>query len=397
MKKILLILLVIVLAVAIVSGGCGKAAPAPTTPAATTPAATTPVAPKPTATTPPATAPKPVETIKIVYENQNPISGWDGTDGTYPWLKEIEKATNGRVQFEVYYGQTLCKGADSWETVKSGVADVGWMFFPYWPGMTPTMDVFALPMLPYKSAEQASAVVWKTYEKYPSIQSELKDCKTLILHTSQPYWLVTTPKSKQVKTLEDLKGLKIRVIGGLPVDWMKSLGAAPMVTPMPDVYLNLQKGVIDGMGSTWENCYSFKQYEVEKYYTFVPMWTGYFSESMNLNTWNKIPKDVQDQIWTVCAEKGSRTLGKNWMDDADIACREAIKKANYEMVEYTLPPEELARWIATATPFWEAWIKKVEAAGKPEARAILDTVRGFIETEPSHSAITLDLGTTIVK
>lgn len=390
MKKFLLVPLLIVLVLGFIFGGCAAPAPAPVpTPA---PAPTPKPAPAPT----PTPAPKPAEAIKLVYENQNPISGWDGTDGTYPWVLELEKATKGRVKFEVYYGQTLCKGADSWETVKTGVADAGWMFFPYWPGMTPVMDVFALPMLPYKSAEQASAIVWKTWEKYPAMQNELRECKTLILHTSQPYWLVTTPKSKQVKTLEDLKGLKIRVIGGFPVDWMKSLGVSPMLVPMPDVYLNLQKGVFDGMGSTWENCFSFRQYEVEKYYTFVPMWTGYFSQSMNWGAWNGLPKDIQEQMWTVCAERGSRTLGKNWMDDADIACREAIKKSGYEMVEYTLPPEELQRWIATAKPLWEAWVKKIATAGHP-AQEMLDTVQGFIQTVPARSEMTLDLGTTIVK
>lgn len=395
MKKILPILLTILLAAAFAFSACTgpQTTPAPTPAPTQTPGtvpATTP-GPAPTTTPPPA----PAETITIVYENQNPGTGWDGTDGTYPWLMEIEKATKGRVKFEVYYGQTLCKGADSWEAVKTGIADAGWMFFPYWPGMTPVMDLFAQPMLPYKSAEQASAVVWKTWEKYPAMQNELKELKTLILHTSLPYYLATTPKSKHVKTLEDLKGLKIRTIGGTPTEWMKSLGASPMSVPMPDVYLNLQKGVIDGMGSTWENNYSFRQYEVLKYYTYVPMWTGYFSESMNWDTWNKIPKDVQDQIWTVSAEVGSRTLGKNWMDDADIAAKAAIEKEGYEIVEYTLPADELARWIDTATPFWTAWVDKTKAAGHDEAQEMLDTVLEYIDTLPAQSDMTMDLGTTV--
>jgi TRAP-type C4-dicarboxylate transport system substrate-binding protein len=57
---------------------------------------------------------------------------------------------------------------------------------------------------------------------------------------------------KPVSTLDDIKGLKIRMSGGPPTDMMKALGGVPMLIPMPDNYISLQKGVIDGMGAPWE-------------------------------------------------------------------------------------------------------------------------------------------------
>ena len=78
------------------------------------------------------------------------------------------------------------------------------------------------------------------------IQDEFKDVKVLLFYTSEPYTLIT--RNKPVKSIEDIKGMKIRMTGGPPTDMMKLLGGVPMLIPMPDSYISLQKGVIDGNG-----------------------------------------------------------------------------------------------------------------------------------------------------
>ena len=77
--------------------------------------------------------------------------------------------------------------------------------------------------MPITSAEKGSEVLWKLYEKYPSIQKEYGPIQPLVLHTTSPNFLITS--KKQVKTLDDLKGLKIRTLGGPPIEMAKALGA----------------------------------------------------------------------------------------------------------------------------------------------------------------------------
>ena len=132
----------------------------------------------------------------------------------------------------------------------------------YWPEQTPLSDVMSLPFLPIKSAEKGGEVLWKLYEKFPSIQKEYGDIQPLVLYTTSPNFLITS--KKQVKTLEDMKGLKIRVLGGPPTEMAKALGAVPAVMPMPDLYQALDKGVFDGAAVPWEAIHAFRLYEVAK-------------------------------------------------------------------------------------------------------------------------------------
>ncbi len=312
------------------------------------------------------------QVITLKLADQNAQTGWGPMHALQPWVKKVEEATKGRVKIEVYYSQTLAKGPDIWNAVKSGIADIGWCFHGYWPGMTPLADVITLPSLPFMKAEKGSEVLWKLYERFPEIQREFKDNHILMLWTSHPYFLITT--KKQVKTMEDLRGMKIRVTGGPPTDQMKALGAVPMLIPMPENYIALQKGVIDGMGTPWEAIHGFRLYEVVKYYTIVPLSAVYFSMAFNKQKWESLPKDIQAAIMSVSGLEGSKFWGRNFFDTAEKGVEEMIKKGGYEMVKYVVPPDEVARWRKVAgEPLWKEWVKKMEAKGLKEAQKILDT------------------------
>lgn len=316
--------------------------------------------------------PAPTQVITLKYADQNPDLGWEGTHAAKPWLKQIEDATKGAVKVEGYFSQSLFKGTDAWEALKSNQADFAWCFHGYWAGMTSLADVITLPFLAIPSGEAGSAVLWKLYEKYPSIQKQFADNKVVLTWTSNPYILCTV--NKQVKTMDDIKGMKIRTTGGPPTEMMKVLGGVPTPMGMPDVYLNLQKGVIDGALLPWEAIHSFKLYEVIKYYTYAPFHAVYFTQSFNLQKWNSLPADIQKEIVSVSGLTGSKFWGKNMFDSAANEVRDIIKQNKYEMVEYTIPEKDLENWRKIGgAPLWEAWVKAQEEKGFTNAREILNT------------------------
>jgi TRAP-type C4-dicarboxylate transport system substrate-binding protein len=315
--------------------------------------------------------PSMAQVIKLTFADQNPATGWGPTNAVQPWVKKVEEATKNRVKIDIFPAQTLAKGPDIWNAIKSGVADMGWCWHGYWPDMTPLSDILHLPGLSFKSAEQASEVLWRLYEKFPAIQREYKDFQVLLLYAGDPRFLITS--KKQIKTLEDLKGMKMRTPGGPPTEQMKALGAVPVLIPMPDVYQSLDKGVVDGNVISWEAIYSFRLYEVVKYYTFAPLTSTYFSIPMNKQKWESLPKDIQEAIMSVSGLEAAKFWGRNFFDTVEAAVAENAKKGGYTMIKYNLRPEEAERWVKlSGEPVWKEWVKKMESRGRPEAQQILN-------------------------
>ncbi|MFV0439256.1 MAG: TRAP transporter substrate-binding protein [Desulfopila sp.] len=310
--------------------------------------------------------------ITLRFAQQNPDTGVSTINCVMPWLKQIEKATGGKVKIQAYHGETLVKGKDMWSATKMGITDIGWAFHGYWPGLTPVADVISLPAMSFTTAEKGSEVLWKLYEKYPEIQKEFSDVKVLLFYTSPPYSLITT--KKPVKSIEDLQGMKIRMTGGPPTEMVKALGGVPMLVPMPDCYLSLEKGVLDGMGSAWEAIQVWRFYEVTKYYTEVPFPAVYFSIIMNKRKWESLPKDVQEAIMSVSGEAGSKFWGRHFFDDMKTSAQAKVTEAGNGDNIFSLTAEERQRWIDKGgKPIWDAWVSAMEKNGVSNAQDILDT------------------------
>ena len=177
--------------------------------------------------------------------------------------------------------------------------------------------------------------------------------------------------------MDDLKGLKIRVPGGPPTESLKLLGATPVSMPFSDTYVNLEKKVIDGMGTCFNGIIAFKLWEVVKYYTYAPLYVSYFSLVMNWNTWNKLPAEVQKQIEGVSGLEAAKSWGKSY-DLADKEGPALVKSNNYEMNEYTIGKQEVAKWKKTAQPLYQKWLNDNKAC--PDAQKILDAALKLAET-----------------
>jgi TRAP-type C4-dicarboxylate transport system substrate-binding protein len=328
--------------------------------------------------------PAQAEPIKLIYTDHNPPTSYGTIHANAVWLDRLEQATNNRIKIERYFGETLAKGTDAWNATKTGVADIGWCAMGYWPGMAPLTEIIQLPFIPFKSAEQASGILRRLYEKFPEMQKEYEDVHVLVHYTAGLYRLLTV--KKQVKTLEDLKGLKIRALGGPQTDGMKALGAVPVMVPFSEAYLALQKGVVDGVITPIGACEIFNFHEVSKYMTHVIISCAAFSVVMNKAKWNSLPPDIKQAITKECGYNACRWLGKNYSDALDDAGNKEIAefeaKTGHKLVHYTPPREEISRWQKTGgKPTWDAWLAGVNAKGLP-GQKFLDEFLRLVETEP---------------
>jgi TRAP-type C4-dicarboxylate transport system substrate-binding protein len=273
------------------------------------------------------------EPIKLSYANFPPAP-------TFPcvqmerWKKEVEKRTGGKVSIDTYPGGTLLGAKNMMDGVIAGQADIGCLVMAYQPGRFIVTNATSLP-LGIPNSRVGSLVLWDLYQKYQP--KEFADVKVLTMFTTAP----TNIMSKvPVKTLEDIKGLDLRASGGA-AQILGAWGANPVGMPMPATVEALQKGVVKGLYSSLEVMKDFKFAETCKYVTLTDTVIYPFAVVMNIDSWNKLPKDVQKVMDGLRVEQAEWT--GNYMDNH---VQEAIKWSKQtQNVEFiTLSKKERARW-----------------------------------------------------
>jgi hypothetical protein len=147
------------------------------------------------------------QTVKLTYSNFFPPTHIQSKLAE-SWCKEVGMRTDGRVEVQYFAGQTLTKAKQTYDAVIDGIADVGFSLFAYTRGKFPVIGTVDLP-LGYPSGSAATAVINATYKKF--MPKELNDVQVMYLHAHGPGMIHT--KGKAVRTMEDLKGLKLRGTG----------------------------------------------------------------------------------------------------------------------------------------------------------------------------------------
>jgi TRAP-type transport system periplasmic protein len=316
------------------------------------------------------------KTWDLKYSTEQSRTSYYHIYGHVPYARSIEKATNGRVKITIYDSQTFMKSDQIWESVSASTIDMGWLSTGLYPGMFSFAEASTLPFI-FPDAATGARVTWQIFEKYPEIQAKFKGVKVLAAWTTEPYFIVS--RSKFYKTLEDFQGQKIRIPGGPPIDFIKAMGASPMVMSMPDCYLNLQRGVFDAMPVPAEAFIGFKLFEAAPYVTYIPTVAMYQAVILNLDTWNSFPKDIQDQIMSVSGETASVTMSRDVFDKARTEMKDLLAKAGGSIQEYTVPPEEARKWIEKGgKPVWDNWVRTQKADGLTAAQQILDDTQSLV-------------------
>lgn len=310
-------------------------------------------------------APKPIE---LSFAGTWPAKAAPYTNAFLPWSKEITKRSNGRITFKFYFTQTLAKDKDQYAAVRDGIADFGWIAHSMTPGKFPLISVMENPFL-NPSTFIGARVLNELYAKFPEMQKEHNDVHLLFLWTTMPYEIHTS--KKPVRTLEDLKGLKLACPAGA-VPTLEILGAVPVTMGLGDVYQAAQKGVTDGVAFAWGVYKSRKIYEVTKYHTNIHMSGLPFWMAMNKNRWNSLSPDLQKIVTDVTNEMMPETLCRAVSKEGEVG-RSITKERGHEIIEVS--PEERARWIDAARPAWEKWVKNMEAKGLPGREVMNEAVR----------------------
>lgn len=299
------------------------------------------------------------EKINIRFSTWHTPAGADVQKLWIPMLEEMKTRSNGRITYNMYAGAALGKGPDHYDIVKTGLSDMGYATLSWTPGRFPLTDVLSSPIAcpaKWKGAEAGRAM----YDKM--LDAEFKDIKVLHINNCVMAHLWTT---KKVKTIEDLKGMKIRSPGGLQTRAIEALGATPVFMPLGDVYLSMETGVIEGVVTCPALVKAFKLYEVAKF--GVPTSFGCVSEGLFVNQkfWNKVPADLKPIIEDVGknAYKVAGIFDEKWYEQTMAGFKDTIE------IE-ALSAEEQTRWDKKFSEMLGSWADELEAKGLMAKKAL---------------------------
>ncbi|MGE4552136.1 MAG: TRAP transporter substrate-binding protein [Desulfovibrionaceae bacterium] len=282
------------------------------------------------------------------------------------WCKAVEERTGGRVHVDFYPGNTLTKATESYEGVVQGISDLAFSALGYTRGRFPVMSAVDLP-LGYASGVSATAAAQAVFEKFQP--AEFGDTEVMYFNAHGPGQLHT--KGTAVKSLEDLKGLKIRATGN-SAKVVQALGATPIAQSMPDAYQSIQKGMVDGGMYPIETNKGWKMAEVVDYCTeATPIaYTTTFFVVMNKAKWAALPPDIQQTIRGLNAEWAMKHA-KAW-DESDAEGRAFFLAQGNSFV--TLAPAEMQRWEAAVAPIIDEYAAELDAKGV-DGKAVIATIR----------------------
>jgi len=249
-------------------------------------------------------------------------------DMIVPWTEQVKEATEGRVSIHV-----LAKGLGHpkihYDIARDGLADITYSVHGYTPGRFLMTKAVEFPF-GGDSAEALSVAYWRIHQKYLSKAKEHKDTQLLSVFTHGP-GLIHSSK-KQVTTVDDLKGLKLRVGGGVVNNVASSLDAVPLLKPASKSYELLSHGVADGTLLPMESIMGFKIQDLVKHTTVVPggLYNVSFFLVMNRDRFADFSKADQDAIMRVSGEAFAKMAGQAW-DNADAASLKALKANGNEI------------------------------------------------------------------
>jgi len=287
------------------------------------------------------------------------------------WIAEIEKRSKGQIKIKLFTGGSLTPAPQIYDGVVKGISDFGLSVFAYSPGRFPVIAAVDNP-LGYPDAFVATKTINELYRKFNP--KELSDVHVCYLFAHGPGILHTA--TKPVKTLEDVKGLKIRSTGTSQLI-VRALGGAPVAMSQGETYDALKKNIVDGTLVPVEALEGFKQGEVLKYTTetYSASYSQGFFVAMNLAKWNSLPKDLQ-QIITDVSKEYEDITAKAW-EDSDESGRKFCLNLGHEFIK--LSDAESAKFKEAVKPVFAEYVKIANEKGV-DGQAVFDAVQQMVQT-----------------
>ena len=306
----------------------------------------------------------------------------------------IEKEMKGRIKLDRYFSGSLHSLADGFKAMRSGLSDLAQAYVFSNSRAFDYMNGDSLPYL-FKNAVAATAALDEIYPKYFKAEYEKQGCYIAFQPVFNYNVLISR---KPVRSMEDLKGLKVMAHGAMMRSALDALGATTVFVTPQDQFVALQRGVIDAITFGSGCIVPWRFHEVAKYCTEINLFRNTIDFAFNPKTFDSLPKDVQTDLYRTFRYAGNYM--SELYDKLDDNGYEVMRQNGVEIIK--LSPEEQERWRKAVLPVWDAFakqlndkgldgdgfVKDIKAAADKFNAMSTDEIREYTRTNYTHGMIT---------
>lgn len=300
------------------------------------------------------------QTRTIKFANQN-AKGHPVVLGMEKFAALVEQKSGGRLKVQVFPGGALGSDQANVSALQGGTLEMAAMNSGIFASLVKEFAIYDFPFL-FANSKEADAVVDGPFGQ--NLHRKLQDKGLVGLAYYELGFRELTNSKRPVKTVDDIAGLKLRVIPNpINIDWVKALGANPTPLPFPELYSALEQGAVDGQENPVATIKGAKLYEVQKYMALTNHQYNPQSVVVSKKFWDTLSPADRKVLQDAATESAQyqRTQSRAQLQ----AGMEDLRKAGMQITE--LPPAEMAKFREKMKP---VIAKNSATVGEDTVRAI---------------------------
>jgi len=276
-----------------------------------------------------------------------------------PLAEDLSKSTNGKLTIRIYPSGALGKGpVQQYKRAVEGVADITFCIHSYTATLFPRSLIVTQPGVA-RTAEEGTGKLWDIYDAY--LKSEYNAIKVLGIWVMSPTTLIT--RTKPVRTISDMKGMKVRISSPIESEMIQSWGAVPVAMPVTKSYNALNTGIVDAVLIQPSALYKpWNLAEPGKYVTDnLPGPSSVVFLAMNKKCWNELSNSQRAALDELTGREFSTKTSVIW-SRLDIEGLEKAKSdPNVEYIKITA--SQRAGFTKAAQPAINKKLDELEKKG----------------------------------
>lgn len=289
------------------------------------------------------------------------------TDWTARKFVELaEEYTDGKVEFEVYPASQLGDPLEQMQSVQSGIQEMTQGSLNNLSELAPSLNYMVLPYM-FTSTEDARKAIDNLWDYNNELLVEQANMRSLLFTDAGPR-VMTSDKDHPVRSLEDMKGFKMRIPpSAVSEAAFTSFGAQNITLPFTEVFTGLQQGIANGQENAVTTARTEHYYEVQKYITDINWQYTISAFLISEPYFQSLPKAIQEGL--VKAGKEATILERERFDEMN---EEDVTYLKEQGVEFLGQPEDFEQWVEKGRSTWKNHYKLIGNGDEAKGEEIVN-------------------------